>query len=73
MGCCQTEGVNYFETFAPVVNWQTVCIMLVMSLLLGLATTQVDCTAAFVHADIADWDKLMDLEKERSGAFIQMP
>jgi hypothetical protein len=76
MGCCQTEGVNFFETFAPVVNWQTVRIMLVMSLLLGLATKQVDYTAAFVHADInrdPNWDNLTDLEKERSGVYIQMP
>jgi hypothetical protein len=76
MGCCQTEGVDYFETFTPVVNWQTVRIMLVMSLLLGLATKQVDYTAAFVHADIdrdPNWDNLTDEEKERSGVYIQMP
>jgi hypothetical protein len=76
MGCCQTEGVDFFETFAPVVNWQTVRIMLVMSLLLGLATKQVDYTAAFVHADIdrdPNWENMTDLEKERSGVYIQMP
>jgi hypothetical protein len=61
MGCCQTEGVNYYETFASFVNWQMVRIMLVMSLLLGLATKQVNYTAAFVHADIdrdPNWDNL---------------
>jgi hypothetical protein len=47
MGCCQTEEVDFSKTFAPVVNWQTIRIMLVMSLLLGLATKQVDYTAAF--------------------------
>jgi hypothetical protein len=61
MGCCQKENVDYFETFAPVVNWQTVRIMLAMSMLFGLATKQVDYTAAFVHADIdrdPNWDKM---------------
>jgi hypothetical protein len=75
MGCCQTEGADYFETFAPM-NWQTIHILLMMSLLLGLTTKQVDYTVAFVHANIDTdpiWDKLMDLEKEQSGIYIQMP
>jgi hypothetical protein len=46
------EGVDYFETFAPVVMWLTVRLLLIMSILLELETTQIDYTAAFVHADI---------------------
>jgi hypothetical protein len=60
---CQIEGVDFFETYAPVVNWQTVRIMLVMSLLLHLLTKQVDYTAAFVHADIdrdPEWDTMTE-------------
>jgi hypothetical protein len=34
----QTEGVDYNETFAPVVNWATVRFLLVMSILLNLNT-----------------------------------
>jgi hypothetical protein len=48
----QVEGVDYFETFAPVVMWLTVHLLLIMSILLELETTQIDYTAAFVHADI---------------------
>jgi hypothetical protein len=48
----QIEGVDYYETFAPVVNWTTVRFLLMMSILLGLETKQVDCVAAFVQADI---------------------
>jgi hypothetical protein len=48
----QVEGVDYFETFAPVEMWLTVCLLLIMSILLELETTQIDYTAAFVHADI---------------------
>ena len=48
----QEHGVDFFDTFAPVVNWNTIRLMLMMSAQLGPVTTQVDCTAAFVHADI---------------------
>jgi hypothetical protein len=78
--CCrgdkQIEGVDYFDTFAPVVNWTTVRLMLILSLILGLATTQVDYTAAFVHALIdkdPDWDTLTKEEQEKQGVFINMP
>ena len=48
----QREDVDYFETFSPVVMWLTVRLLLVMSILLNLETTQIDYTAAFVHAPI---------------------
>ena len=48
----QIEGVAYFDTFAPIVNWTTVRIILIMSFILDLATKQVDYTASFVHAPI---------------------
>jgi hypothetical protein len=48
----QTEGIDFFETFAPVVEWSTVRFLLMMSLLLGLHTVQVDYVAAFIQADI---------------------
>ena len=72
----QIEGVDYFETFAPVVNWTTVRLMLILSIVLGLATRQVDYTAAFVHAPIdrdPGWDDLTPEEQERQGVYIDMP
>ena len=48
----QQQGIDYFETFAPVVMWLTVRLLLIMSLLLDLQTKQIDYTAAFVHAPI---------------------
>jgi hypothetical protein len=50
--------------------------MLVMSLLLGLQTKQVDYTAAFVHTDIdrdPNWKLTSELEREQSGVYIQIP
>jgi hypothetical protein len=48
----QQQGVDYFETFAPVVMWLTVRLLLIMSILMDLETKQIDYTAAFVHAPI---------------------
>ena len=72
----QIEGMDFFETFAPVVNWQTVRIMLVLSIILGLQTVQVDYTAAFVQAPIdrdPNWDQMTDEERQRSGVYLDMP
>jgi hypothetical protein len=72
----QIEGLGFFETFAPVVAWETIIIMLIMLIIFDLATLQVDFTAACVHADIdkpPNWETMTELEKERSGVYIQMP
>ena len=72
----QVEGIDFFETFAPVVSWITVRLLLALSLILGLATRQVDYTAAFLHADIdhdPNWDNMSPEERERSGIYVQMP
>jgi hypothetical protein len=50
----QIEGIDFFDTYAPVVSWSTVRLLLILSVLLGLATKQVDYTLAFVHADLKD-------------------
>ena len=45
--CCrgdrQIEGVDFFDTCAPVVNWNAVRLSLILTAQLGLATKQVDC------------------------------
>ena len=60
-------NVDYFETFAPVVNWNAVGLSLVLSAKLELATCQVNYTAAIVHAPIdkpPNWDAMSTLERE---------
>ena len=58
----QIEGVDFFDTFAPVVQWSTVRLLLVLSLTLGLATKQVDYVSAFCQAPI-DEDVYVELPK----------
>ena len=65
LGDHQIEGIDYFDTFSLVVNWTTVCLLLIMSIILGLSTKQVDCTAAFLHAPIdhdPNWENMMEEE-----------
>jgi hypothetical protein len=72
----QVEDIDFFDTFAPVVNWTSVHLLLILSAILGLSTKQVDYTAAFVHAPIdkdPNWDSLSSEEKARSGVYLQMP
>ena len=72
----QVEGVEFFDTFALVINWQTVRLMLILSLILNLQTKQVDYTAAFLHAPIdrdPNWDTMNAEERDRSRVYVQMP
>lgn len=51
-GGMQEEGVNYWHTYAPVVNWRTVRLSLILSLLSGLKSSQVDYVAAYTQAPL---------------------
>jgi len=48
----QQYGVDYFESYAPVITWTTVRLVLLLSVLLNLHCRQVDFTQAFPQADI---------------------
>mmetsp|Transcript_19449 Transcript_19449/g.18681 ORF Transcript_19449/g.18681 Transcript_19449/m.18681 type:complete len:145 (-) Transcript_19449:20-454(-) len=50
----QTGGVDYFETFAPVVQWSTIRLLLTLTVANNRATRQVDYTNAFAQAKIND-------------------
>ncbi len=52
-GNMQLEGVDFFETYAPVVQWTTIWLMFILEILLGLKSKQGDVTCAFLHADLA--------------------
>ena len=57
--CCvcgdlQTAGVDYFETYAPVVQWSTVRLILTDTLINGWTTKQVDYMNAFAQAELSE-------------------
>ena len=57
-GDMQVEGRDFFETYAPVVQWTTVRLMLILEVLLDLKSKQGDVTAAFLHAHLDENEKV---------------
>jgi hypothetical protein len=60
------EGIDFFETCAPVCNWQTLRIMLIISLIYDFTTLQVDYTTALTQSDIdkpPGWESMTSKEK----------
>ena len=51
-GDMQLEGVDFFETYAPVVQWTTIWLMFILEVILGLKLKQGDVTCALLHADV---------------------
>jgi hypothetical protein len=58
----QQFGVNYFETYSPVVTWFSLRTMLTLSLLYDWHTRQVDFILAYPQAPI-EFDMYMELPK----------
>ena len=56
----QTFGVNYFETYAPVVTWFAIRLMLIVAILFSLALRQIDFVQAYPQAPI-ETDIFMEL------------
>ena len=44
--------------YAPVVQWKTVRLMLILSVLLGLKSKQGDVTAAFLHENLREDERV---------------
>ncbi len=57
------EGFHFIETYAPVVQWTTVCLMLILENQLGLKSKQADVTAAFLNATL----------EEDKKVYVEMP
>ena len=71
----QIEGVDFFETYAPVVQWTTVRLMLILEVLLNLKSKQGDVTAAFLHADLGPEEEVyVNMPKgfEKKGKVLKL-
>ena len=60
-GFMQEQGVDYDDTYSPVVAWSTVRLLLILSILQNYKTKQIDFTLAFVHAPLDP------------GTYVEMP
>ncbi len=52
------EGIDFFETYTPVVQWTTLRLMLIVENLLGMKSKQVNVTATFIHATFGKDEKV---------------
>ena len=59
----QIQGVDFFETYSPVVQWTTIRLMLVLECNLGLCSMQGNITCDFLHASLG----------EVEAVYIEMP
>ena len=60
----QDHGYDFFATYTPVGSWNTFRILLILVVMLGLCTKQVDCTLAFVQSK---------LDPTNRPVFIEIP
>ena len=51
-GGMQQWGINYWETFSPVVNWMSVRLILILALVQDLPAQSIDFVLAFPRADL---------------------
>ena len=51
-GGMQTKGVDYWHTYAPVVNWSTVRLVMLLTEMAGWSSRQIDYVLAFSQAPI---------------------
>jgi hypothetical protein len=56
----QVEGEHFWETDSPVVNWRTVCLVLILGLLADLKSRQIGYVNTFMQAS-ADCDIFMTM------------
>jgi hypothetical protein len=47
----QLEGIDFFETYAPVVQWTTIRLIFILEILLGLKSKQGNVLCAFLHGE----------------------
>ena len=59
----QTHGVDFFETYAPVVQWTTIRLVLLLTLVFNWTTIQTDYSNAFAQATL-DEEVYMELPKD---------
>jgi len=54
----QIKDVEYKETYAPVVSWATVRLMLILECMLGLKSCQADVECAFLHGHLEEGEEI---------------
>jgi Reverse transcriptase (RNA-dependent DNA polymerase) len=59
----QEHGINYWETYAPVVTWASIRLLLILTIMYGWHTKQIDFVLAYPQADV-ECDIFMRIPKD---------
>jgi hypothetical protein len=51
-GSRQIQGIDYTESFSPVVQWSTICMVNILAVMHNLKGKQIDFTQAFPQAKL---------------------
>ena len=54
----QVEGVDFTDTWAPVVAWSTIRLMFIMQCVLGLESASADVSCAFLHGELEEGEEV---------------
>ena len=59
----QVPGIDFTESYSPVVQWTSICLILILSLVLNWRTVQTDYTNAFAQSTLAE-EVYMEIPKD---------
>ena len=59
----QVPGIDFTESYSPVVQWTSICLILILSLILNWQTVQTDYTNAFAQSALAE-EVYMEIPKD---------
>lgn len=53
-GCAQVEGINYYETYLPIIRYASIRFLCALAAKYDLHMKQMDVTAAYLHGNIKE-------------------
>lgn len=53
-GCSQREGIDYLETYSPVVRYSSIRLLMAIAVKYSLKIEQMDVVTAFLHGDVKE-------------------
>ena len=70
------EGIELFGAYAPVIQWTTVRVLLILEVLLNLKSNQGNIITDFLHAELEEYDNVfvdtpMGFRNKRKGSETQ--
>ena len=70
----QVQGVDFHDAYSPVVQWSTVRLLLILSVILGWKSCQVDYQLAFVQAKIKPGSLYCEMPRgfEQKGMILEL-